>query len=306
VTATRDRSRQLSRVDRLRKNEQQYRDAQRQLREIHRQGRAPATIVVRRSLITRRGAGGPSPAAQLITPKGIGLSLYLTVLFDAQSRRPAGARIRNARPLLTTGNDVGWTDLLPAVTTGADPDVDMLRQVHRALQALERVRLVELRRRGRPGRYEQFKVLDESGGGLRGRTAYVIPNRVTSATGELLVLPAGFFMNGWAHVLLPAEIFVYLALLNLRTAYDSDSVFIADSVKDQVYSMSRDVYEHHQALTAYGLIRRHVGAGGRSDGTPLRQFEPGMPPMPHHFELADNGFSRDALSVVTGALSRGW
>jgi hypothetical protein len=151
------------------------------LGEIHSQGRAPAAIVLRRSLVTRRDVGGPSPEAQLITPRGLGLTLYLTALFDAQSRRPAGAQIRNTRPLLTTGNDVGWTDLLPAVTTGTDPDADMLRQIHRALHALERVRLVELRRRGWPGRYEQFKLLEESGGGIRGRTGYVIPHRATAA-----------------------------------------------------------------------------------------------------------------------------
>jgi hypothetical protein len=65
----------------------------------------------------------------------------------------AGAQVRNTRPLLTTGNDVGWTDLIPAVTTASKTDAGMLRQVRRALTALERVCLVEPRRRGRPGRY---------------------------------------------------------------------------------------------------------------------------------------------------------
>jgi hypothetical protein len=122
----------------------------------------------------------------------------------------------------------------------------------------------------------------------------------------LLAVPAGFFVNGWAHALLPAEVVVYLALLDLQTWYGSDGVFIADSVKDEMYSMSRDVYEHHRALTAYGLIRRHVAVDRRPDGKLLGQFAPGQPPMPHVFEIADNGFSRDALAVITSALSRGW
>jgi hypothetical protein len=276
------------------------------LQRIHGEGRAPASIVLRRELITRRDAGGPSPAVQLITPRGHGLSLYLTALFDAQSRRHAGTQIRNFRPLLSTGNDVGWTDLLPAVTAASDTDAGKLRQIHRALTALERIRLVELRRPGRTGRYEEFKLLPESGGGIRGRTGYVIPTRAAAAEDRLLEIPASFFLRGWAHVLLPADIVVYFVMLDLRTQLQVETVYVADSVKDQMYSITRDVYEHHRALSAYGLLHRLDDDDRSPDGKIARGPLSDVLPFPYRFRLIRRGLDRDALPVVSNALTQGW
>ncbi|MEU4159234.1 hypothetical protein [Actinoplanes sp. NPDC026670] len=230
------------------------------------------------------------------------MSLYLTALFDAQSRRPAGARVRNTRPLSGTGTELGWTDLLPAAVPGAD----MLRQVQRALTALERVRLVELRRPGMPARYEQFTLLDESGGGLRGRTGYVIPHRVAAADGDLLRLPAAFFVHGWVHVLLPAEILVYLMILDLEQVHGTAGIYAADSVKADVYAISRDVYEHHRALTAYGLIDRLDDPHRRPDGKLAPRPRFGGPPHPLRFRSVRGGLDRDAHPSVTNALQTGW
>jgi len=305
VAAVRDRERQHARADRLRAAAEQYRATQQQLRTIHSQGRAPANIIIRRSLLHRRDAGGPSAAAQLITPRGLGLSLYLTALFDAQSRRPPGALIRNLRPLLPTGNDVGWTELILAVATGSHPDDGALRQLHRALTALERVRLVELRRRGAPGRYEHFKLLEESGGGARGRTGYVIPSRGTAARGTLLEVPAAFFLNGWANILLPAETLVYLIVADLQIRHGTDTVFIADSTKE-LYSISRDVYEHHRALTAYGLLHRLDNPHRGPDGRILHRPDFEQRPHPHHFQLVPRALEANALKTISTALSCGW
>jgi hypothetical protein len=142
----------------------------------------------------------------------------------------------------------------------------MLRQLQRALALLERARLVEMPRYGLAGRYERFKLLDESGGGARGRAGYVIPNRATESPAGLLRIPVAFFLHGWVHVLMPAEIVVFLIILDLEQQHGEGGVYIPDRIKDEIYSITRDVYKHHRALTAYGLIKRLDDPNRRHDG----------------------------------------
>jgi hypothetical protein len=284
-----------------------YRIARERLQDLYARGdRKPGTIAVRRTLITRRESGAPSPAAQLITPKGLGMALYMTVLFDAQCRRPPGSQIRNTRSLQATGTDLGWADLLPATTTAAHTQAAMLRQLQRALTSLERTRLVEMPRRGLAARYERFKLLDESGGGARGRTGYVIPNRTTKSTSALLRIPVDFFRRGWVHVLLPAEIVVYLMILDLEEQHGDGGVYAPDRIKDEVYSITRDVYEHHRALAAYGLIDRLDDPNRRPDGKFVRRPKLTYDLHPLRFVSVRGGLDNDAQPTVADALLRGW
>jgi len=307
MTGARDRDRQRRRADRLRRATGPYRTARETLQELHARGdRRPSTIAVRRTLITRHESGGPSPAAQLITPKGLGLALYLTALFEAQCRRPADSQIRNTRSLQPTRTDLGWVDLLPAATTGADTQAAMLRQLQRALTLLERTRLVELPRHGLVGRYERFNVLDESGGGAHGRTGYVVPNRATESASALLRIPVAFFLRGWAHVLLPAEIVVYLIVLDLEGQHGDGGVYLPDRTKDEIYSITRDVYEHHRALRAYGLIDRLADPNRRPDGKFVRRPTLIYDLHPLRFRSARRGLDNDAQPTVIDALLRGW
>lgn len=307
MTGTRERDRQQRRANRLRKVAIPHRLARERLEELYvRGGRTPGTIAVRRSFLTRRESGDPSPAAQLITPKGLGLALYLTALFDAQCRRPPGTQVRNTRSLQATGSGSGWAGLLPAATNGADAQMAMLRQLQRALTSLERTRLVEMPRRGLAGRYERFKLLDESGGGARGRTGYVIPNRVTEPPSRLLRIPVAFFRHGWVHVLMPAEIVVFLIILDLEQQHGEGGVYVPDRIKDEVYSITRDVYEHHRALTAYGLIDRLDDPNRRPDGKFVHRPAFIYDLHPLRFASARSGLDNDAHPTVIKALHRGW
>jgi hypothetical protein len=97
------------------------------------------------------------PATRIMSPRGTALRLYLTALFEAQTRCSAGAHPTNDRPLLARGEAVGWVDLLapraPVVSPAsryAGVSGKKLRQLQDALARLgdPEVQLVSLPGRG--------------------------------------------------------------------------------------------------------------------------------------------------------------
>lgn len=292
--------------------------------------RVRSRFAVRRSLILRHPIAVdttsvvvPSPAAPLVTQKGWALHLYLIAIFEAQSRRRPGGVIRNMRPLRTTDRQPGWVDLLPAATATADRAAGMMRQTTRALTLLSRQNLVKLHcRPGSAGRFERFQLLNESGtnhglwthdpyhipasDALMDKPDFLRPVAAKAGKAEALQLPAAFFLNGWVHVLSAAEIITYLMLRDLETRYpesSKDGVYVAEPKRTEWYGISRDVYESHQQLTAYGLVERLDDPNRRPDGKILHRPGGGQYLQPLRFRTLPQGLAQPALRMVTAALS---
>jgi hypothetical protein len=314
-------------VDRLRARRRRllsHRDVYERARaacvDCHRRGRArPYSIWLREAFVWSRGvqrtARGlsatsalvPSPASSLITPRGISLQSYLIAIFEAQCRCKPGAVPNNSRPLLPTRRESGWLDLVASdtadATSPATPRDNLLRQLKRALLHLERENLIELGgQQNKRGRFEYFRALDE--GASPSRARYSVPRPAGEGA---FPIPVEFFLNGWIHVLSPAEIVTYLMLMDIARifpgAHDERGIFVTEEQRLRQYTLRRDVYESHRTLSMYALVRRISNTNRRPDGT-VRSFKlDGNPLEPHRFQLLDTVRTENAFDVVTRSLS---
>ena len=295
----------------------------------------PVNVNIRESFIVSRSTAPESqavvdsPAASLITPRGIALQVYLMAIFEAQCRVRAGMSVRNDRPIASSNREtLGWLDLIASETVTAKLPTtkrdNLLRQFKRGLLHLERERLVVLS--GNPnsnGRFEFFRLLNESGrlSSTGSEIPYVVPKEPPSGTELMEILTAGgrsplepitdipvdpvidipvdFFLYGWAHVLSPAEIATYLMLRHLTYTHKADQgVFVCAKPREQFYGLRRDVYESHRLLCLYGIVERVHNKNRRNDGT-VRSFNTeGNPLEPHRFIFPPDALKRDAFEVV--------
>lgn len=329
----RDLGRRHRRAAELRRHAGRYDDARLALHQVHDEGkRRGSRYLIRRSFIQCRTTAEvvrgskSSLASVLINQRGRALSLYLIALFEAQTRSTAGTEIRNIRPLYTTNEQRGWADLLPAATATADTAAGMRRQLTRALTHLAHYNLVELRgRAGVRSRYEGFQLRNEAGTAFNAfRSGEWTPGRYTIPAAddtdvedpfdalaakvgqaEALRLPAAFFLNGWVHVLSDAEIVTYLMIRDLETRYPRSSqrgVFVTEPNRLDWYGISRDVYESHRQLAAFGLIEGLPDPNRRTDGAISRRPGGGVHLQPLRFRSLSRGLQQPALRTVITAL----
>lgn len=332
MVAERDKDRRHRRADSLRRYAGQYAEALTALNEVYGGGaQTRAQFSVRRSLILRSRSpdtptetpSSPSPVARLVTQKGWALHLYLIAIFEAQCRRRPGSSVQNTRALTGTDGQPGWVDLLPAATATVDRAAGGMRQMKRALTLLSHANLVQLSRpSGTANRFERFQLLIESGLSDRlGRCEHYHylrlddsdpfqdyrPIVAKAGQAQTMLVPSAFFLRGWVHVLSAAEIVIYLMIRDLETRYPQSSkngAYVASRFRKDWYGISRDVYESHQQLAAYGLIERLDDPNRSADGKILRQ--PGgrkfLPAL--RFRTLAGGLRRYAHETVTVALTR--
>jgi len=291
------------RADRFLAQQQLYSGARDACRRCYRATKIrPANVKIRESFIISRGISSAtdsfsqrmlslsgnaiqqnpetvnSPAGSLITPRGIALQVYLIAMFEAQCKVGAGIAPRNDRPIVSPDRQtLGWIDLIASETVTAKLPTtkrdNLLRQFKRALVHLERERLVMLSRSpGSNGRFESFRLLDESGSLSNGgsEVPYLVPKELDSddyqrdvmppelrliSPNPIIAVPVDFFLHGWVHVLSPAEIVTYFMLRDLAEVYRVDEgAFVCAKPREQHYGLRRDVYEAHRLLSLYGLV----------------------------------------------------
>jgi hypothetical protein len=278
--------------------------------------RYPQEIWIRKSFTIAR-SGRKSPLASLVTSKGVALQTYLVALFEAQCRYGPGERPSNNR-LLVPGarHEQGWLDLVASHVSSAQRPATMrdnrLRQLKRALLHLEREHLVQLSASKERDRFERFRLLDEGGRPTGGEDD--LPYRVPGVSGGLVAealvpLPVDFFRGGWVHVLSPAEIALYLVMNGLAQQYpevhQDSGIFLTSERRTDFYSLSRDVYESHELLRAYGLIEKLDNPNRRPDGSVYRFKDVGNPLEPLRFRVRDRqALHRNAWGEVVDAMAR--
>ncbi len=326
----RSRARQQARGARLQHQAAAYREARTKLKDLYDDGgRGAATVALRRAFVHQRAPvsffgiefeeGAPSPAASLVTAKGVAMALYLIAIFDAQCRRPSGSPVRNNRPLRGSKDSAGWVDLLPATTDTTSVWVGMRRQLTRALTTLDERGLVELLgQAGTADRYEGFQLLDESASD--DSAPYEVPVRRADIDSHyrlspdarrmmspVFEIPVDFFLQGWVHVLSSAEIATYLMLSDLQAQFPraNSGVFLTEPRREAMYGLSRDVYESHRALRSYGLVQLLSNPNRHDNGKIRRRPGGGQMLQPHRFRILPQGLQRPALLAVTEALTAG-
>jgi hypothetical protein len=242
------------------------------------------------------------PAAQLVSPRGASLRLFLTALFEAQARGRPGTHPANPRPLKAAGTGKSWLDLLAsdarASMSGRTfmnvPD-KKLRQLRNTLDRLVSADLVALPNANLKGmkRYDDFRLQHEAGTRRNGPNInYTLPR---STDTDVFRLPIELFTKGWIHVLEDTELLFVLMLAYYAARTPPDGGMRIDSETRLLHhGISRDGYEAHFMLSWLDLAYVKPDVLRRDDGR-VEGFGEGAKPLPHALRLLPEGFGEDGM-----------
>jgi hypothetical protein len=244
------------------------------------------------------------PATRIMSPRGAALRVFLTALFEAQTRTRPGQRPGNKRPLASGGGVTSWIDLLAsdakASGTGKNHmsvSAKKIRQMENALGRLAKEELVELTRMEESGtnKYEEFVLLHEGGRRAHGpNVAYQVP---VPSREHTFTVPAKLFTNGWIQVLEDTELAFILMTAAWHQVTGSQEFRIPARVRLLRFGIGRDAYEAHMMLSRLGLVTVTQDPGRRLDGT-VTDFNSGEQALPHTLGFITDGFEREAFSTL--------
>ena len=257
------------------------------------------------------------PAARLITPRGAVLRVFLTALFEAQTRTRPGQHPGNTRPLASrAGGVTSWIDLL---ASDAEPygtgkhrmsvSAKKTRQMESAIDRLAKEELVELTRTGKPGtkKYEDFLLMHE--GGRRPHGPNLPYNVPVVPPEQAFPVPVTLFTNGWIHVLEDTELSFILMMAASHHAMGGQPFTITADNRLLRFGMTHDGYEAHMMLSRLALVTVTPDDRRRPDGTvedfnsegigasPRAQLHPGRlrPRRLHHAQRRNRPAARPRL-----------
>ncbi|WP_267242281.1 hypothetical protein [Streptomyces sp. PR69] len=309
-------------------------DAIKKAREIHARGKKPQVVRVRRSFVRLEKFGGtveterkPLPraerplSAQMITPKGLTLKLYLLMLFAAQCEAAVGKEWPQPYPIEPDAQKTdSWEGLVATVAKYAGPGVqassvrtNKIRQIAQAMKALEEMGLLKSAT-GIKGQVRRGVLLLCENGKSKDTGAASIPYTVPADDERFLEIPVGFFTNGWVHVLTNSEIAALLMWFDVMK-FDAMHVapegrapmtvgYVLSNVRHGFYGVGRDTYETHKPLEAFQLLDVHRPSK-RYDSGKWKDFEEDSSGMVcHRVVLRDGAFDKEAGPVVEEVLKR--
>ncbi|MEU6170194.1 hypothetical protein [Streptomyces tanashiensis] len=304
-------------------------------REIYGRGCEPSTVRIRRSFIRLEEFGGdvederkPLPkdqrplSAQMISPRGLTLKLYLLMLFAAQCEVPAGKQWLEPYPIEPgPQNTDSWQGLVATIANYAGPGVqaasvrtNKVRQIAEAMKTLEKMGLLASAT-GVAGQVRKGVLLLCENGKSKKAGAASIPYTVPHDGEEFVEIPVEFFTHGWVHVLTTSEIAALLMWFDVMKFHSTTTLRQADStpltygyvlsnVRHGWYGLGRDAYETHQPLEGFGLLtvlrheKRHL------DGKWKDFKETSEDMVCHRIQLKKEGFGKDAGEAVQKVLHR--
>jgi hypothetical protein len=260
-----------------------------------------------RQLLTR------PPLTRLINRSShAAVSVLLTAIYLAHVEgEPGSAYVNRHRNHLGAGLEASWVTLCGLF--GAPGKRARRARLTRALTRLNEHGFVQLGAAPQP--FEGWSLLAESGSGR----AYQVPG---SGRSDVLRLPSTFFSRGWHLVLEPREIATLLALRDLtrrlrykdQAAVEREGVALPESVREDRYGISGEVYESVHELEEFGLLTIYDPMPNRRRGkvrkaTAQQQAdsldsESSLAPLPYRFKLTPESiFEQNALDVVQKRLS---
>lgn len=269
----------------------------------------PQTVALRPKFVRTSDPALRPNSSLLIKPRGLSQQLFLTALFEAQSRLPPGRRWSNAREYsYDPDGHTLWLDLLTVDVDASQKTVqnrsettNRLRQLDGAVRSLDKARLLGIATNAGRRKMSDFTLYSELGAGdLATPRIYSVPQ----PAGQLLI-PSEFWLNGWGLVLQPSEVAAWLMFRELARTYpavhETTGIYIYGEDREDIFNLSRDAYEAHMRLEDYGLLTClttiSVVPGGIILGARDR-YEP------HRFQLDDDGLKQDALSTVLSVTER--
>lgn len=296
-------------------------DASAAAEELSASGRAPAVVRVRRPYLrhsvpleveTERN-GLPRekrpPAGRLIAPRGVTGRLHLLLLFAAACQAAPGRQWHCSLPI-EHGREQPFSleRLVCAFArhrggTGyvASPKANKLRQITEALKALNDQHLLDLPHRGEYQPFRDFSLLCDSG---QSTDNAPITYRVPSAKEPCIDIPTEFFSHGWVHLLTPSEIAAYLMWLDVNQHPQHEEPYVTGAERAGAYGLTREAFETHQALQAFGLVDVVPDLMRHDDGKYTDYNPEGRPPPCHRVTVTAGGLSLEAAPRITEVLNR--
>jgi hypothetical protein len=254
-----------------------------------------------------------SPLLDVSAPRSAAVQLLLVALFAEQCRRPRAAGQPTQLPLRdpTEVNSTSWRYLvaLPALdsggrrTAGRNPTDNRLEQLRTALTRLHRCGRIQLRSETGRGRFERFRLLNES----TYKPGETVPYTWPTPEEIVVRVPAEFFLNGWAHALTDNEIAAFLYLLLCQQHNQPDlEIGVPVPRADWATAFGTDrAHIGYRMLSRFGLVQIFRQAVRRDDGT-LEGFNDGdfpyIPDEPLRFIVDTDTLQMDALGQVIPAL----
>ncbi|MEW2493753.1 hypothetical protein AB0942_09420 [Streptomyces nodosus] len=296
-------------------------DAARAATELSGTGRHPSVVRVRRPYVrhavpldveTERN-GLPRekrpPAARLIAPRGVTGRLHLLLLLAAACQAAPGQQWHHTIPI-EHGREqpLSLERLVCAFArhrggTGyvASPRANKLRQITQALKTLNDQHLVDLPHRGEHLPFRDFTLLCDSG---QSTDNAHIPYRVPKKNDPCVDIPVAFFTHGWVHLLTPSEITAYLMWLDVNQRPEHEEPYVTGAVRAGAYGLTREAYETHRVLEAFGLIDVTPDPDRHDDGKYTGYHPDGRPPPCHRVTVTAGGLLQDAAARITEVLNR--
>lgn len=249
------------------------------------------------------------PAAQLVSPRGASLRLFLTALFEAQARGRPGTHPANPRPLKAAGSGKSWLDMLASEASASmsgrtfmNVADKKLRQLRNTLDRLVTADLVALPNANLKGmkRYDDFRLQHEAGTRRNGANInYTLPR---STDTDVFRLPVELFTKGWIHVLEDTELLFVLMLAYYAARTPPDGGLRIDSETRLLHhGIGRDGYEAHFMLSWLDLAYVKPDLVRRDDGR-VEGYGEGAKALPHALRLLPEGFKEDGLQRLTGEI----
>ena len=210
------------------------------------------------------------PATRISSGQSSALRVELLAIALVQLHRKPGAKAHLYElelPIAGHSSETGWADLVAAQPVDSNNRGLLItsrdkraRTVRSALTTLEEAGLVTVP--GQPkqsNRFEQFVLLHEAGTDDIGeRMEYTVPTKDESH----FLMPPGFILNNWLHVLEDSEITVLLMAACRRGAWYEDGMWaFPGDVRLRHYGVHRDPYSRaRKTLEWLGLLEvREVG-----------------------------------------------
>ncbi|MFG3180008.1 hypothetical protein ACGFZC_33785 [[Kitasatospora] papulosa] len=303
-------------------------------REIYERGHKPGVVRIRRSFIRLEKFGGlvederkPLPkserplSAQMISPRGLTLKLYLLMLFSAQCEAAVGKEWPDLYPIEPTAEKTdSWRGLVATIAKCNGPGVqaasirtNKVRQIAEAMKTLEKMGLLTSAT-GVAGQVRKGVLLLCENGKSKNAGAANIPYTVPGDPEPFVEIPIGFFTNGWVQVLTTSEIAALLmwfdvmkfdaSILTLDDGSRIEYGYVLSNIRHGFYGLGRDAYETHQPLEAFEILRVVTHSKRHDDGKWQNFNEDSSDMVAHRVLLQTEGFGREAGQVVPPVLHR--
>ncbi|CAN5875737.1 hypothetical protein BH09ACT7_BH09ACT7_29070 [soil metagenome] len=200
------------------------------------------------------------PSTRVLSPRGLALSLELTLLLDAQMRLLPGQLIGgNERAIKAENTKDGWTDYVATDAQKADKGQvyksvrdKKVRHIQSGLVRLAAEKLIHLPADDRGQRdYAGFTLLLDDARGRGDNDPYKVPD----GEDEYFTVPLTLFTNAWIHVLEDSELVVLLIAARMRCRHGETPQPLPSGPRKLNFGLTKDSYEAaHRVLDYLSIL----------------------------------------------------